>query len=414
MADSRSKDDGMLVKRVKKRRNSGGQVSKLLSFWKSVEKKKANPYVPPNPRRRRVKTKPKKHKDLRSALEGFNVTVTKENGENLPTEAVGAGIRTDEASVVTDSKKTTASTQSRAASVSPPPPPMRRPLPRSAKPKPPPRPKKVSSETFFDGKEDCVKKSYEIDLDDEDCLAVFGGDEDEEGDVPEKIEKKKELTEAEKKKMAAMRMQVEAEIVSSEEVYVNNLDKLITTFVHPMKAAKDLVDPADVLVLFSNIELLSGFHQVFLADLKKKEKEVHVTFQRMADFLKMYTQYVNGYENAMSVINTLNKKKGFKKFLEKKQATIGQSLMSFLIMPVQRIPRYVLLLRELIKNTLETDPHIEPLRSSLSKVQDIAAYVNEQKRQMESRTTLLNISQRLSKVGSFELFKPDRHLVKKV
>ena len=73
----------------------------------------------------------------------------------------------------------------------------------------------------------------------------------------------------------------------------------------------------------------------------------------MADFLKMYTQYVNGYDNAMATINRLNKKKTFKKFLETKQREIGQSLMSYLIMPIQRIPRYVLLLKELIKNTVE-------------------------------------------------------------
>mmetsp|Transcript_2262 Transcript_2262/g.5167 ORF Transcript_2262/g.5167 Transcript_2262/m.5167 type:complete len:532 (+) Transcript_2262:1670-3265(+) len=243
-------------------------------------------------------------------------------------------------------------------------------------------------------------------------------DEDEDEDAERGEEKaapvkEDELTAEKKAKMAVKREQVEKEIISSEGVYVSNLQTLITTFIHPLKQKKDICDPSDILMLFSNIELLCGFHVVFLADLNKKKQPIHVTFQRMADFLKMYTQYVNGYENAMSTIHKLNKKKAFRKFLEEKQNSIRQGLMSFLIMPVQRIPRYVLLLKELIKNTVSTDPHIEPLRRSLAKVQDIAAYVNEQKRQMESRTTLLNIAQRLSNVGHFELFKPDRHLVKK-
>jgi len=283
-------------------------------------------------------------------------------------------------------------------------------------------------------------------MDDEDCLAVFGLDNDEDEDQEENQEEEEEDDEGEEeeeinnasgnrhkdakaattgdevgkrssssssKKMSTKRQKVEAEIISSEEVYVKNLNELIKHFIHPLKSNQELLDPEDILKLFSNIELLCGFHVVFLADLKKKDKEIHLTFQRMADFLKMYTQYVNSYDVAMTTMHRLNKKKKFKAFLDKQQAAAAQGLMSFLIMPVQRIPRYVLLLKELIKNTNDDDQTKEPLRQSLTKVQDIAAYVNEQKRQMESRTTLLNISARLRNVGHFELFKPDRHLVKK-
>jgi len=261
---------------------------------------------------------------------------------------------------------------------------------------------------------------------DEDCLAIFTGDDSEDEDNangndisssgrpaserPSVLSPEQEAKEK-REKTARQRSRVEKEIVASERSYVRSLNTLIEQFIHPLKA-KGIVDVQDMLQLFQNIELLYGFHGVFLIDLQKKDKQIHVTFERMADFLKMYTQYINGYDLAMETINKLSKKSKFRKFLQATQTSVGQSLMSFLIMPVQRIPRYVLLLKELIKHTQPGDLQLEPLQRSLDKVTDIAAYVNEQKRQMESRATLLHIAHKLSNVGSFELFKPNRHHVK--
>eukprot|EP00466_Bigelowiella_natans_P006196 jgi/Bigna1/145246/aug1.96_g19954 len=422
-----SKVDDRRNSRVK-RRNSGGSISHLLSFWKSVEKKN-KPVKTPLPSLRRRKWKPPKKKDNPQRVvspkqnqtsspqirTNFDVTVTHEDGEAT---AVLRKQRPPEEEKQSDS--------TRSSSV-----------------------KCIVTEK---GQRSPPSVSSSYLMDDEDCLAVFGLDNDEDEDQEENQEEEEEDDEegeeeeeinnasgnrhkdakaaatgdevgkrssssssssSSSKKMSTKRQKVEAEIISSEEVYVKNLNELIKHFIHPLKSNQELLDPEDILKLFSNIELLCGFHVVFLADLKKKDKEIHLTFQRMADFLKMYTQYVNSYDVAMTTMHRLNKKKKFKAFLDKQQAAAAQGLMSFLIMPVQRIPRYVLLLKELIKNTNDDDQTKEPLRQSLTKVQDIAAYVNEQKRQMESRTTLLNISARLRNVGHFELFKPDRHLVKK-
>lgn len=40
------------------------------------------------------------------------------------------------------------------------------------------------------------------------------------------------------------------------------------------------------------------------------------------------------------------------------QAAMGRDVMSYLIMPIQRVPRYELLLRELLKNSSEQDPAV--------------------------------------------------------
>ena len=80
-------------------------------------------------------------------------------------------------------------------------------------------------------------------------------------------------------------------------------------------------------------------------------------------------------------------------------------------MPVQRIPRYVLLLRELKKNTPPDHPETESLAVALTKIESIGTHINESKRQVEQMSKLLDIQNRL-KNKEFVIFKPDRRLIK--
>ena len=68
------------------------------------------------------------------------------------------------------------------------------------------------------------------------------------------------------------------------------------------------------------------------------------------DFLKVYIDYVKDYEKALSTIEILEKENPtFSKFLKDQMRTfVGheyEALPSLLITPVQRIPRYNLLLK---------------------------------------------------------------------
>ena len=216
-----------------------------------------------------------------------------------------------------------------------------------------------------------------------------------------------------KEHQADMRVHVREEIVSTEKFYVECLNDLVRQYMEPIKklGPKMGVEPRHVSAMFGNLTVLVQFHSIFLESLRSNPNTSAV-FVQFADFLKMYTQYVGGYEKSIATINSLRGNKAFQKLLEDKRDELkGRGIMTYLIMPVQRIPRYVLLLRELKKHTGEDHPEHEALCVALAKIEKIAEHVNERQREQERMSKLLDIQNRLRK-SDFILFKPDRRLIK--
>src|SRR5690554_4367338 len=113
-----------------------------------------------------------------------------------------------------------------------------------------------------------------------------------------------------------------------------------------------------------------------------------------------YSEYVNnfttGIELLKSEIQSNPKFAEFVKKCENSPESNYQDLNDFLIQPIQRIPRYQLLLRDLIKNTDLDHPDYPNLTKSLAKVERIAKYINEQKRNTENAAAIQRISSLLT------------------
>ena len=62
-----------------------------------------------------------------------------------------------------------------------------------------------------------------------------------------------------------------------------------------------------------------------------------------------------------------------------------------LILPIQRVTRYVMLLTDLIKHTEPTHPDLQNLQAALEVIRKLSADVNEAKRKEESMTKLFQI-----------------------
>eukprot|EP00743_Colponemidia_sp_Colp-15_P009157 GILK01009991.1.p1 GENE.GILK01009991.1~~GILK01009991.1.p1 ORF type:complete len:1198 (-),score=260.65 GILK01009991.1:77-3361(-) len=132
----------------------------------------------------------------------------------------------------------------------------------------------------------------------------------------------------------------------------------------------------------------------------------------MAPFLKMYTAYVNQHDAATQTINNLRgSAKEFISQCEQDPRCTNRTFDSFLILPIQRIPRYRLLLAELLKYSDFSNPvhGFKELEASLKLLEDVAKYVNESIRQQENRQKLLEIQAKF--VGKVQLVEPHRMYV---
>lgn len=63
---------------------------------------------------------------------------------------------------------------------------------------------------------------------------------------------------------------------------------------------------------------------------------------------------------------------------------------------MQRIPRYNLLLKELLKHTLEDDPSYEELSAALRDIEKLAEYVNTKIKDTAMKDKMLEISLSIS------------------
>src|SRR5688572_13534355 len=81
-------------------------------------------------------------------------------------------------------------------------------------------------------------------------------------------------------------------------------------------------------------------------------------------------------------------------------------------MPVQRIPRYKMLLEDLLKKTVETHPDYLNLKKAYQVIENVATFVNETIRQHEMFITMLDIQKSLTGFDEV-LLVPGRTFIKR-
>jgi len=137
-------------------------------------------------------------------------------------------------------------------------------------------------------------------------------------------------------------------------------------------------------------------------------------FLKLADYLKVYATYCNNQVVAFNAVEHCRKKfPSFGQFLEKQlnhnPTCKGLQLISFLIKPVQRICKYPLLLRELVKHTPTSHPDKKPLGEALEKINGTVDSINESKRAAENLDNIIGVQNRIN--ARLDLLKPTRRFI---
>lgn len=141
----------------------------------------------------------------------------------------------------------------------------------------------------------------------------------------------------------------------------------------------------------------------------------------IAPFLKMYSLYVKNFSSAIAHIEAERRdNEAFAKFLKeterstwgKGKAFFGLGLQSHLLTIVQRIPRYKLLVGDLLKHTPSGHRDYADLKKAFEMIEQVASTINENVRQHEMVMLMLALQRSLTGLTS-PLLVPGRSLLRR-
>jgi hypothetical protein len=196
--------------------------------------------------------------------------------------------------------------------------------------------------------------------------------------------------------MLRRRANVVIEMKTTEESFVAQLEEIRDVFLTPLKA-KALLSDADLKVLSLNVPLLLNLHQGLRDDLRARTAqwsrmaEVGDVFLKLVPFLKLHTEYVKTYDVAIQKLTELRANAPFTAFMRtcSSAARAGlsgeQYLQTLLIAPIQRIPRYQMLLGECLKATPPLHRDHEALYRAVEGVRAVANHINDSKKEDDTR-----------------------------
>jgi Leucine-rich repeat (LRR) protein len=204
---------------------------------------------------------------------------------------------------------------------------------------------------------------------------------------PENIEKVQRLIEERRTNeeiKLRKRQKIIEEIISSEETYFSSLSSVVEIYINPLRNNR-ILSSEELFLLFSNLEslVLTVSKRILeeLNEARDQKLSIGDVFSRHGNYFSLYSVYINNFEESINTLNRLkSQKKVFQNFCKQAESNPLHSLPDlqyYLIMPVQRIPRYKLLLEDLLRNTPKNSLEFDSVSKALNEVKSKALEINE-------------------------------------
>ncbi|KAK0084503.1 hypothetical protein PV325_006925 [Microctonus aethiopoides] len=204
------------------------------------------------------------------------------------------------------------------------------------------------------------------------------------------------------------RTHVVVELYDTERSYVEALQTLVNKYFQPLKSPENsgLVESTTVDEIFYQIPAILSHHEIFLEELRKRLEtwELHQTIGDVfldvftkPVVLEAYTLFLDNWKSAKKAIKICQGKPAFVRFLEtmEREHKGKLGLDQLLIKPVQKIPRYELLIQRLLENTDSTHPDYDLLTVAQREVHELVVKINCTERESleweQQQTTLKEV-----------------------
>ncbi|KAK9515897.1 hypothetical protein VZT92_026497 [Zoarces viviparus] len=182
-------------------------------------------------------------------------------------------------------------------------------------------------------------------------------------------------------------------IVQSESNYLDSLKRILQEYQKPLLEQQNwILSPKKVRRMFYRLQEIHQCHSMFQIALASRVAEwdhsetigdLFVASFSKSMVLEVYSDYINNFTNAMTLIKkACTSKPAFLDFLKKRQASSPDriTLYGLMVKPIQRFPQFILLLQDMLKNTPKTHTDRLPLQLALTTLETLAEKLNEQKR----------------------------------
>ncbi len=183
------------------------------------------------------------------------------------------------------------------------------------------------------------------------------------------------------------------EILTTERTYATGLGYLVGTVVPLWKDRSsgfpDALRDVDALLMgVGSIKMASDMLlarlEESLADFDVDSSPIGKLFVDLASFFKMYAGYAAAYDKTQAAINSpaARSSNKFQRFLKEVQSNPnanGLDLMSYIVLPVQRIMRYPMLIQAVSERTLYHHPDHDALQQAEKLLSDVAKLVDKDK-----------------------------------
>lgn len=225
---------------------------------------------------------------------------------------------------------------------------------------------------------------------------------------PKVSEEEKAVREAQQKE--TRRQYIYREFFSTEVSYTTSLRLILKHFLpffQQLEREKVTyngvpISSEVVRLIFGDIEVMLSYNMFMLEEWKNLDENTGLGLAKIMckyiPFFRTYKSYCGQYDKSLDLLATLSSSPEFEARLQEVESDPilkGLNLSAFLIMPIQRIPRYKLLLTDLLKFTVDPTAK-ESIDEALKAVSQLANEVNASVRDLENLLAMGRLREKIT------------------
>jgi len=154
---------------------------------------------------------------------------------------------------------------------------------------------------------------------------------------------------------------------------------------------KSMIPAQSIDTIFSNLPQISELSDALHTDMKEAMvnrvliRQIGATLLHYVPQFRLYQMYLEGYDGAVRELAIQRQAKPeFETWMQIMEKVHNTSLASLLILPVQRLPRYVLLMKELHKQLPDQEPVKMDVADAISRLSNITSNINKSLHQADA------------------------------